>query len=150
LSVATLRYYDFNGHLPGYENLRSKNQNIDPDKAAFSTAPHDEEAYAPVGMGDHDDNEPEFNAGPYGGSSHVPHDPHDPDAYNMSSLGGRPSNNSVGNPFTDSDTAYHGGSDYQPPSQLSGGRIYAPPSAQDDYDEDRPAQFPPGDYNRIH
>ncbi|EON97556.1 putative chaperone-binding protein [Phaeoacremonium minimum UCRPA7] len=155
LSVATLRYYDFNGTLPGYEHMGVKNQNIDPDKAAFSTAPHDDDAYAPVGMHDHD-HEPEFNATPYGGAgssyggggsaySNAPHDPHDPDAYNMRPVGGgSPAHE---NPFDDS-TAYQGAGGRLPSGSSS--HVYAPPAAHDDYDDDRPAQFPAADYGRIH
>lgn len=153
--MATLRYYDFNGTLPGYEHMGVKNQNIDPDKAAFSTAPHDDDAYAPVGMHDHD-NEPEFNATPYGGAgssyggggsaySNAPHDPHDPDAYNMRPVGGgSPAHE---NPFDDS-TAYQGAGGRLPSGSSS--HVYAPPAAHDDYDDDRPAQFPAADYGRIH
>ncbi|KJK93439.1 hypothetical protein H633G_02640 [Metarhizium anisopliae BRIP 53284] len=44
--------------LPGYDNrkLRGGDSNIDPDKAAFSMAPHDEEAYERVNMDDHENN----------------------------------------------------------------------------------------------
>ncbi|KAJ2968642.1 hypothetical protein NUW58_g10180 [Xylaria curta] len=50
ISTYTLRYYQQNGDLPGYEKLGA-GQNIDPDKAAFSMAPHDEEAYTPCQHG---------------------------------------------------------------------------------------------------
>lgn len=108
ISVATLQYYNTNGMLPGYENIHNRRthnmNNIDPDKAAFSTGPVDEEGvYAPLGGGrndhDDDDDEQEFNAGPYGsgnGNGHgtvsstsayggasamAPNDPHDPNAF---------------------------------------------------------------------
>ena len=55
-----------NNRLPGYDRGQLNSQNIDPDKAAFSMAPHDEE-YAPVNMSDHDNN------------NHLHHNDHDDD-----------------------------------------------------------------------
>ncbi|KAI1075827.1 hypothetical protein F5B20DRAFT_366283 [Whalleya microplaca] len=147
VSVYTLRYYQYNGNLPGYENL-GKSKNIDPDKAAFSMAPHDEEAYAPVNMDDHADD-------------HHNDTPYDPDSF-----GSRP--------MFDSDTAYRPHSTspaphenpfdntYRTPSHSplnepytdpyathsTGPKIYAPPVAED-YDDGRPAQFPSGNYDRT-
>lgn len=63
LSIYTLMYYKWNNRLPGYDNLHARNQNIDPDKAAFSLAPHDEEAYAPVNMNDRDDEHSQIGGG---------------------------------------------------------------------------------------
>ena len=56
VSGYTLQYHKFHGNLPGYENRRGRGggESIDPDKAAFSMAPHDDEAYERVNM---DDNE---------------------------------------------------------------------------------------------
>ncbi|KAF7560981.1 hypothetical protein G7046_g3178 [Stylonectria norvegica] len=55
VSAYTLTYYNFHGHLPGYDNQKIRGgENIDPDKAAFSMAPHDEEAYERVNADDHD------------------------------------------------------------------------------------------------
>ena len=61
----SLKYYQFNGRLPGYDRLGGGlggggtgigSQNIDPDKAAFSMAPHGgEDAYAPIHGRDDDD-----------------------------------------------------------------------------------------------
>ena len=147
LSLVTHRYYNFNGVLPGYETNRGpRTTNIDPDKAAFSTAPIDEEAYAPVGMNDHDD-EPEFNASPYGGaaaSSSVPHDPHDLNAYNLdTSYGGAAS--------VHSQVFEHPGeySSHHSTPAPAGSHLYSPPPVQDDDEYDRPAQFPAADYSRV-
>lgn len=151
LSLVTHRYYNFNGVLPGYETSRGpRNTNIDPDKAAFSTAGLDEEAYAPVGMNDHDD-EPEFNASPYGGlggaasGSVAPHDPHDMSTYSIdTSYGGAASvHNHAFEPQPE---------DYLPSrtTPLPIGHMYSPPPAHDDDDfDDHPAQFPAADYSRV-
>ena len=127
-------------------------QNIDPDKAAFSMAPHDEEAYAPVHMNDHD-NDHDVNApdvhgydNGYGRPSNTTYsdsqdpyshgaqqDPFASDPYRVSARPGE-------NPFDDN-AGYH--------SQTGGGSAYNPPTAQDAYDDDRPAQFPAGNYDRA-
>ncbi|KAI1391082.1 uncharacterized protein F4822DRAFT_426935 [Hypoxylon trugodes] len=149
VSVYTLRYYQRTDTLPGYENLGG-NENIDPDKAAFSMAPHDEEAYAPVQMDDHHDDH------------HVNEGPYDPDSYGGSRFGDdtayRPHSTSPPpheNPF---DNAYRTHSHspaltadpYGDPyaSQSSRPHIYAPPAAED-YDDDRPVQFPSANYDRT-
>ena len=147
LSLVTHRYYNFNGVLPGYETNRGpRTTNIDPDKAAFSTAPIDEEAYAPVGMNDHDD-EPEFNASPYGGaaaSSSAPHDPHDLNAYNMdTSYGGAASVHHQA--FEQHPAEYQSRTSPVP----AGSHLYSPPPAHDDDYDDTPAQFPVADYSRV-
>ncbi|KAG8159928.1 hypothetical protein KVR01_010565 [Diaporthe batatas] len=147
LSVATHRYYNFNGVLPGYETSRGPRTNsIDPDKAAFSTAPVDEEAYAPVGMNDQDD-EPEFNASPYGGgmgTSSTRHDAHDINPYTAdTSYGGAAA---VHNPPFDHHGEYNTHTSPAPPA----GHMYAPPPAGPaDYDDDRPVAFPSADYSRV-
>lgn len=156
LSLVTHRYYNFNGVLPGYETSRGpRNANIDPDKAAFSTAGLDEEAYAPVH--DHDD-EPEFNASPYGGlgglgaasgsvAAGPPHDHHDMSVYSAdTSYGGAASiHNQAFEPHPD---------DYLPSRRTSplpgGGHLYSPSPAHDDDEfDDHPAQFPAADYSRV-
>ncbi|KAK7749497.1 hypothetical protein SLS53_000072 [Cytospora paraplurivora] len=148
LSLVTHKYYNFNGVLPGYETGRGpRAQNIDPDKAAFSTAPIDEEAYAPVGMSEHgEEDELEFNAGPYGGggasSFPVPHDPLDLNGYTVdTSYGGAASVHS---------SAFDHPGDYSTHTTPvpASGHLYAPPPVDDDYD-DRPAQFPSADYSRV-
>lgn len=151
LSAYTLKYYQFNGTLPGYDNITRKggHQNIDPDKAAFSMAPHDEEAYAPIHNDDHDEH-----------SSNVP--------YNADSYGSRPmfdseteyrphsTTPSHDNPFGDNSYRAHSTSPANDPyssgygshPDASGPRIYAPPSAEE-YDDGRPAQFPAANYDRT-
>ncbi|KAI1407017.1 hypothetical protein F5Y13DRAFT_175909 [Hypoxylon sp. FL1857] len=150
VSVYTLRYYQRTDSLPGYERL-GQNQNIDPDKAAFSMAPHDEEAYAPVQMDDHHDDH-DHHEGPY-----------DPDSF-----GGRFDNDTSYRPHSTSpapldnpfDNAYRSHSHspahsdpYGNPygsttSRTSRPHIYAPPAAED-YDDDRPVQFPSANYDRT-
>ncbi|KAK3945106.1 hypothetical protein QBC46DRAFT_133627 [Diplogelasinospora grovesii] len=148
LSIYTLKYYQWNNRLPGYGNKDSKAQNIDPDKAAFSMTPHDEEAYAPVDMNDHD---ADHDESAYGGApSHVS----DPYA-STSVVGSQVSNSSYGapteNPFRqdnpfDSDTEYHSSGQ----SIVASGGRYAPPSVNDEYEDDnRPARFPAASYDRI-
>lgn len=146
ISVATYRYYNFNGVLPGYETSRGPRTNsIDPDKAAFSTAPVDEEAYAPVGMNDQDD-EPEFNASPYGGgmgTSSTRHDGHDINPYTAdTSYGGAAA---VHNPPFEHHGEFNTHTSPAPPA----GHMYAPPPAPADYDDDRPVAFPSADYSRV-
>lgn len=152
VSAYTLKYYQFNGNLPGYGNIARKggHQNIDPDKAAFSMAPHDEEAYAPIHADDHDDhhsNAP-YNADSYGSrpmfDSETDYRPHStaPSAHE--------------NPFGDHDYRAHSTSPHNDPysagygleSEVGGSRIYAPPSAEE-YDDGRPAQFPAANYDRT-
>lgn len=57
LSIYSVKYHEWNGRLPGYEHPSAGGQNIDPDKAAFSTNMHDEEAYAHIPMNDQDDHD---------------------------------------------------------------------------------------------
>ncbi|KAF3069002.1 hypothetical protein GL218_08221 [Daldinia childiae] len=145
VSVYTLRYYQRTESLPGYENIGTS-QNIDPDKAAFSMAPHDEEAYAPVQMDDH--HEDDHHDGPY-----------DPDSFGGrfdSDTAYRPHSTSpapLENPFdtyrTHSTSPAHSdlyGDPYG--SQTSRPHIYAPPAAEE-YDDDRPVQFPSANYDRT-
>ncbi|KAI1180875.1 hypothetical protein F4777DRAFT_527280 [Nemania sp. FL0916] len=157
ISAYTLRYYQQNGDLPGYEKIGNR-QNIDPDKAAFSMAPHDEEAYAPINMDEHHDDAHD---------DHLNDRPYDPDSYG-SSLGSRPNYEAETgyqpqhtaspapheNPF-DNSYRTHGSTSPQPPNPFNdpynnpsgGSHIYAPPAA-DDYDDGRPVQFPSGNYDR--
>jgi hypothetical protein len=46
MSVYAVSYYNREGYLPGLSRAPLNSQMIDPDKDAFSTAPHDD--YAPV------------------------------------------------------------------------------------------------------
>jgi hypothetical protein len=92
-----------------------------------------------VGMNDQDD-EPEFNASPYGGgmgTSSTRHDAHDM------------------NPYT-ADTSYGGAAAlHNPPYEHhtspapAAGHMYAPPPAPADYDDNRPVAFPSADYSRV-
>lgn len=171
LSLYTVKYFEWNNRLPGYDKVQINSQNIDPDKAAFSMAPHDEEAYAHVPMNDHDN---DHHAGPphhddrdydnnttYGGasSSHVG-SYHEPENY------GDPRRESYGhqdagygggvgagtspaeNPFRQ-DNPFDSDNEYQPNPATAVGRPYAPPTAHDDYDDDRPVQFPAANYDRV-
>ncbi|GAW12558.1 hypothetical protein ANO14919_019280 [Xylariales sp. No.14919] len=150
ISAYTLRYYQQNGDLPGYEKI-GNNQNIDPDKAAFSMAPHDEEAYAPINMDDHHHDDV--------------HDDHHDRPYDPDSFGSRPiyeaetsyqphhtsSPAPHENPFDNSYRPHSASPNPDPfanPYAVSGGpKIYAPPA--DDYDDGRPVQFPSGNYDRT-
>ncbi|KAI0434694.1 hypothetical protein F5Y09DRAFT_215737 [Xylaria sp. FL1042] len=151
VSTYTLRYYQQNGDLPGYDKMDT-HQNIDPDKAAFSMAPHDEEAYAPINMDDHHDDA---------------HDDHHSQPYDPDSFGSRPvyeaetsyqphhtsSPAPHDNPFDNSYRTQGSTSPHPDPfsnqyATHSGSQIYAPPAA-DDYDDGRPVQFPSANYDRT-
>ncbi|KAK2040484.1 hypothetical protein LZ31DRAFT_474440 [Colletotrichum somersetense] len=152
VSLYTLKYYQFHGTLPGYDKQKLGGDNIDPDKAAFSMAPHDEEAYAPVQMDDHNDdnttlyggtNAPVggYNSGSYnsryGGSSAYGAEDDDPNRY-----GSLPSRQNGA--MFDSETEYHS---QHPGSSISPAPVqpYTAPA----YDDDRPAQFPAANYDRT-
>ncbi|KAH7033188.1 uncharacterized protein B0I36DRAFT_105921 [Microdochium trichocladiopsis] len=158
VSFFTLKYWHANGDLPGYERLDRSNTNIDPDKAAFSMAPHDEEAYAPISGNDHDDdhhsNVP-YNADAYGSvNSNTLFD-------SSTSYGGGGAASTHTDPFADtsyggggahstySDNSYGGTNPYSGGHQASGSQIYAPPTAEEDYDDGRPAKFPAANYDRT-
>jgi len=79
MSIYGVIYFRREGVLPGASRMPSNAAMIDPDREAFSTAPHDDE-YAPVGMNDkdhthgqHDDMHHEMDSGE--GSSNIPYDP---------------------------------------------------------------------------
>lgn len=151
ISTYTLRYYQQNGDLPGYEKMDSR-QNIDPDKAAFSMAPHDEEAYAPINMDDQhddihdDDHHQPYDSGSFGSrpiyeaeTSYQPHHTSSPAPHE--------------NPFDNSYRTHGSTSPHPDPfsnayATQSGPKIYAPPAAED-YDDGRPVQFPSGNYDRT-
>jgi hypothetical protein len=118
--------------LPGYDNRKIRGgDNIDPDKAAFSMAPHDEEAYERVHMDDHEAS----------GSGYDHANPYSADDYDdPSRYGARPTR--VDNPMFDSETEYNpGGHSGMTPPPLNSGMGASP------YDE--PARFPAGDYDRV-
>jgi hypothetical protein len=124
-------------------------------------APHDEEAYAPVNMADHDhDHDDHHMAGPHYGSGGISggrsdySDPYGPAGGSqvgagstVSSYHDNPFRQQDGNPF-DNDTEYHSGR----VSAAGGGRAsaaggrYAPPTATDAFDD---ASFPHANYDRI-
>ncbi|PNH45173.1 hypothetical protein VD0004_g2672 [Verticillium dahliae] len=160
VSVYTLRHYRFHGELPGYDKQRIKNDNIDPDKAAFSMAPHDEEAYAPVQMDDHPDHHADTGYGGGGGFNDNPYRPGGGSAYgeddDPNRYGSLPSRHN--GPMFDSETEYNShqtsavGGRQSSPNPYGGPRQpspYAPPTAHDDYDDNAPAQFPSANYNRT-
>lgn len=157
ISWATLQYYNTNGVLPGYDNLhrgRTHTLNdIDPDKAAFSTAPADEEAYAPLGgLHDHEDPmEPEFNAGPYHSSGSPSH--HDPDSFGSSHLDtsyGGAAGNSMNSRYDSTYDSHGANPAYESHTSPgpAGGALYSPPQVHDE-EYDGPAQFPAGNYDNI-
>jgi len=129
-------------------------------------APHDEEAYGAVPSNDRDDDRhpDDHHDGGYGGRL----DDHDggygggrvDDPYGPTPpVGGRQEN-----PFDDRHdlddyrpqvgAPDHGPSPFDDSNQLDyrgnsgAGRPYAPPRADDDYDDERPVQFPAGNYDR--
>ncbi|KAL2145495.1 hypothetical protein VTI28DRAFT_7131 [Corynascus sepedonium] len=149
-SIWTLKYYQWNNRLPGYDRAQLSSQNIDPDKAAFSLAPHDEEAYAPVNMNDHDHDDP-LDGSHYGGAGSAVggrSDYSDPyglgttvgGASTVSSYHDNPFRKQEASPFDGQDTEYHSGS-----LSAAGGR-YAAPTATDGFED---ARFPQADYDRI-
>lgn len=156
VSIATLQYYNFNGVLPGYDSLRTGRPhptNIDPDKAAFSTAPADEDGhYAPVGM---NDDEPEFNASPYGGasmagpgSSTMPHDPYEANTYEPNAY---EPNTSYGGAAAGMGTmgSRYGEDEFQSHPPATGPQMYSPPAAHELHEDSSSVHFPTANYDRI-
>ena len=157
-SIWTLKYYQWNNRLPGYDRAQLNNQNIDPDKAAFSMAPHDEEAYAPVNVNDHDhDHDDHLDGSHYGGAGAsvvggggARSDYSDPygagtashvgGASTVSSYHDNPFRQQEANPFDSHETEYSSAS-----MSAAGGR-YAAPTATDGFED---ARFPHADYDRI-
>ncbi|KAK3327165.1 hypothetical protein B0T19DRAFT_154954 [Cercophora scortea] len=157
ISIYTVQYWKWNGCLPGYDTLKPNSHEIDPDKAAFSMAPHDDEAYTAVNSTDHDHDQDSdmhpVTAAPRSDYSSDPYasDPYgapasDPFASAPSRAGSRTSYAAPvhenpfrqDNPF-DSDNEYHA----TPPPPVAG---YAPPTALDEYED---ARFPAAPYDRI-
>ncbi|GAP84185.1 putative chaperone-binding protein [Rosellinia necatrix] len=153
VSAYTLQWYRDNGDLPGYERIGT-GQNIDPDKAAFSMAPHDEEAYAPVNMDDHHDdiNDDAHSHRPYDSSSYSSRPLYEAETSYQPHHTSSPAPHE--NPFDNSYRTHHSVSPNPSPfadpyAAPSGGpKIYAPPAA-DDYDDGRPVQFPSANYDRT-
>ncbi|KAL6878971.1 hypothetical protein J3F83DRAFT_271021 [Trichoderma novae-zelandiae] len=150
LSAYTLQYYNFHGSLPGYDSRKiGGSDNIDPDKAAFSMAPHDEEAYERVNMDDHDapgaydDHTTTMNSR-YGDSR-----PYNADDFDDPNRYGALPPRTNSNPLFDSETEYHGstlGSDFAKHKTPSPGPYSG--NHSDTY-ADGPVQFPSADYDRI-
>ncbi|KEY73307.1 hypothetical protein S7711_01426 [Stachybotrys chartarum IBT 7711] len=159
ISGYTMQYYNFHGTLPGYDarKIGGGGDNIDPDKAAFSMAPHEEEAYQRVNADENEASGSGYGGGGGGGSASAydtgygnanpySHDDDDPSRYG--SLPPRTTNT-----MFDNDTEYNPG--------VSQG-LYAAPAPSEPYAsqvsyggrqspyDDGPAQFPAGDYDRVH
>jgi hypothetical protein len=120
MSFYGLIYFRKNGSLPGGSRIPTNASMIDPDREAFSTAPHDDE-YAPVHMNDKDDPHHREMDGA-GGSGQ-----YDPESYNTT-----------------------GGSAYVPPtvSDTSYRAYGAEPPHMGGYDGvDERVRFPVGNYN---
>lgn len=153
ISLYTVQYFKWNGSLPGYDSKQPRTHNIDPDKAAFSMAPVDEEAYAPVGLNDRDHDDHSSHMDPHQYDDHHYEAPLAAESHagSYSDQGGygRADAHVADNPFRQHDNPFESDSDYHPQQQPVGGRIYAPPSVNDDYDDDRPAHFPAADYDRV-
>ncbi|KIH94391.1 chaperone-binding protein [Sporothrix brasiliensis 5110] len=158
LSIYSLKYYQMNGHLPGYETTGAKGgQNIDPDMAAFSTAPHDEEPYARINNmdPDYDHNDYQSDMGGYGGgstvggggSSYANAGSHMDTTY----LGGGGSSYGGGN-VSHSDNPFDDNHGLRPAASsasigTSAHSGYAPPTVHDAYDDTRPVHFPDANYD---
>lgn len=177
LSLYSLKYYQFNGQLPGYDRLNAppNAQNIDPDMAAFSTAPMGEEPYARL-----HDMDAEYGGGR---EQSPPSRINGPDDFRTDRTDDFRTD--VGAYGSNLDTGYMGagaessvsGSGYEPPamqhlgnpfdedSHVSslrpaasatslgtsvGHSTYMAPTVHDDYDDDngRPVRFPEADYDR--
>lgn len=149
VSIYTLRHYRFHGELPGYDKQRigGGSNDIDPDKAAFSMAPQDEDAYAPVQMDDHPGGETSYGGASGGVFSDNPYrtgggygEDDDPNRY-----GSLPSRH---NPMFDSETEYNSQHPSMGPARQPS--PYAAPAVHDDpFDDHAPAQFPQGNYDRT-
>lgn len=113
LSLYAVFYYKREGYLPGASRVPSNAQAIDPDKDAFSTAPHDDE-YAPVHNIDDHDHELDHNnlngplsPGGYGSSSY------DHPSYGGSASGSAAPAYGAYAPPPPEDTGYHSGGEPQ-------------------------------------
>jgi hypothetical protein len=156
ISFFTLQYWNFHGSLPGYDKRRlpaGGDSSIDPHKADFSMAPHDEEAYAPINMDERDPGRgDEYASGAYGGGGagggstySNPQDAYDDTA--DGTHGGGYVGSAGGTAYTagaNAGSAGYSGRVSPVPQQGTG---YVPPTATD-YD-DGPAQFPAANYERT-
>lgn len=143
VSGYTLTYWKFHGNLPGYDNrkLRTGDNNIDPDKAAFSMAPHDEEAYERINADDHDTSNPYVvDPARYGHANPYSHD----DGNEPNSYGAVPPQHR--SDLFNQDTEYTSGGGVDLPAGSSS-HTYAA-GARVSY-SDQPAKFPSGHYDRV-
>ncbi|CCE28533.1 hypothetical protein E4U22_006099 [Claviceps purpurea] len=142
VSAYTLTYWKFHGNLPGYDNrkLRTGDSNIDPDKAAFSMAPHDEEAYERINADDHDTSNPYVDPARYGHANPYSHD----DGNEPNSYGAVPPQHR--SDLFNQDTEYTSGGGVDLPAGSSS-HTYAA-GARVSY-SDEPAKFPSGRYDRV-
>lgn len=145
VSSYSLTYYNFHGTLPGYDShqrLPGNSTNIDPDKAAFSTADED---YERVNLDDQEAGGAHYaEAGRYGTANpYSTDDFSNPDRYGSLP----PRNNSShgnGDDFLHADTEYtSGGVPPAPAPTPYGGTPQRPYT-------DEPAHFPAGNYDRGH
>lgn len=124
MSIYGVIYFRREGYLPGASRAPTNAHVIDPDKDAFSTAPHDDE-YAPV----HNTDDHELGHGGYGGR-------HSPDP--LSAPSEVPSYNAP---------SYHSGA-YAPPT------VHNEPTGYTGYNggaasNDGRATFPTGRYDNL-
>src|SRR3954454_16538553 len=80
MSLYAVFYYKREGYLPGISRAPTNAQMIDPDKDAFSTAPHDDEYVAVHNTDEHEHEEPVHGSGPIHGNGPV-HGVYDPPSY---------------------------------------------------------------------
>ncbi|KAK5993630.1 hypothetical protein PT974_07065 [Cladobotryum mycophilum] len=147
VSAYTMQYYNFHNTLPGYDNRKIGGENIDPDKAAFSMAPVDEEAYERVNMDDHENDAPgsryDDPASRYGDANpYSADDFDDPNRY-----GARPPRQTTS--LFDSETEYNPGAGAGSSLGLGLSGHNKSPSPKPTSYEDEPIQFPSGNYDRI-
>lgn len=150
-----MTYFNFHGNLPGYDNrkIRGGSNDIDPDKEAFSMAPHGDEAYERVHMEDHEHEglgsfgNRHGNSNPYSsGGDH--YDDDDPSRY-----GALPPR--VNAPLFDSETEYRPAARVGSPAVSSmAGYTAEPPTASNVSSYHPPtvetaAQFPQANYDRV-
>ncbi len=142
-----MTYHNFHGSLPGYSNrkIRGGSNDIDPDKEAFSMAPHGDEAYERVHMDDHDHDGPSGTAASYGGSNPNPYGSSHYDAEDPNRYGALPPRSNNAGAFFSSETEYRPGPDAgSPPPVPPTAMPYRPPAV-----DDAPAQFPHAPYDRV-
>lgn len=153
LSAFTSHYYSWHNQLPGYGTIQARQTNPDPDKAAFSTAPHGEDAYARLDphADDDDDHDPRYQGLTVTAPSPDPYAAPSPYVLPpvrhqtpLEPYGGASQVSGYGeNPFATSETAYLGGG-----AGSASGR-YKAPTVHDPFDAAEPAQFPEANYDRT-